>query len=139
MHNVGGAGRDLVIVERHKDVLTVSPIDAPPFTIEHIGIDEIGPRIDPAFSVHTATASDQAVSVAAATAKNGLSGIWFQWMWLFSTPFYWLIAPIMRRFRAVTTADIYELRYDRSVSMLFAVVGIASHQTTVAFTLKKQP
>ena len=69
----------------------------------------------------TGTASDQAVSVAAATAKHGLSGIWFQWMWLFSTPFYWLIAPIMRRFRAVTTADVYELRYDRSVSMLFAL------------------
>ncbi len=71
----------------------------------------------------TGTASDQAVSVAAATARFGLSGIWFQWIWLFSTPFYWLIAPIMRRFRAVTTADVYELRYDRSVLMLFAIVG----------------
>ena len=77
----------------------------------------------------TGTASDQAVSVAAATAKNGLSGIWFQWMWLFSTPFYWLIAPIMRRFRAVTTADVYQLRYDRSVSMLFAIVGITKSQS----------
>ena len=84
----------------------------------------------------TGTASDQAVSVAAATAKNGLSGIWFQWMWLFSTPFYWLIAPIMRRFRAVTTADVYELRYDRSVSMLFALVGIASMIVKIALMLK---
>ena len=84
----------------------------------------------------TGTASDQAVSVAAATAKNGLSGIWFQWMWLFSTPFYWLIAPIMRRFRAVTTADVYELRYDRSVSILFAVVGIASMAVKIGLMLK---
>lgn len=84
----------------------------------------------------TGTASDQAVSVAAATAKNGLSGIWFQWMWLFSTPFYWLIAPIMRRFRAVTTADVYELRYDRSVSMLFATVGIASMAVKIGLMLK---
>ena len=84
----------------------------------------------------TGTASDQAVSVAAATAKNGLSGIWFQWMWLFSTPFYWLIAPIMRRFRAVTTADVYELRYDRSVSMLFALVGIASMAVKIGLMLK---
>lgn len=84
----------------------------------------------------TGTASDQAVSVAAATAKNGLSGIWFQWMWLFSTPFYWLIAPIMRRFRAVTTADVYELRYDRSVSMLFAAVGIASMAVKIGLMLK---
>lgn len=84
----------------------------------------------------TGTASDQAVSVAAATAKFGLSGIWFQWMWLFSTPFYWLIAPIMRRFRAVTTADVYELRYDRSVSMLFAIVGIASMAVKIGLMLK---
>ena len=42
------------------------------------------------------------------------------------TPFYWLIAPIFRRFRAVTTADVYELRYDRSVAVLFAVIGIAN-------------
>ena len=84
----------------------------------------------------TGTASDQAVSVAAATAKFGLSGIWFQWMWLFSTPFYWLIAPLMRRFRAVTTADVYELRYDRSVSMLFAIVGIASMAVKIGLMLK---
>ncbi|MEE2640303.1 MAG: sodium:solute symporter family protein [Planctomycetota bacterium] len=84
----------------------------------------------------TGTASDQAVTVASATAKNGLSGIWFQWMWLFSTPFYWLIAPLMRRFRAVTTADIYELRFDRSVSVLFAVVGIASMAVKIGVMLK---
>ena len=84
----------------------------------------------------TGTASDQAVTVASATAKNGLSGIWFQWLWLLMTPFYWLIAPIMRRFRATTTADVYELRYDRSVSMLFAVVGIASMVVKLGLMLK---
>ena len=84
----------------------------------------------------TGTASDQAVTVASATAKNGLSGIWYQWMWLFSTPFYWWIAPILRRFRAVTTADVYELRYDRSVSMLFAVVGIAGMAVKIGVMLK---
>lgn len=84
----------------------------------------------------TGTASDQAVTVASATAKNGLSGIWYQWMWLFSTPFYWLIAPIMRRFRATTTADVYQLRYDRSVAMLFAVVGIAGMAVKIGVMLK---
>jgi Na+/proline symporter len=74
----------------------------------------------------TGTASDQAVTVAAATFRGGLSGIWYQWLWLFATPFYWLIAPIFRRFRAITTADVYELRFDRSVAVLFSVVGIAN-------------
>lgn len=72
----------------------------------------------------TGTASDQAVVVASATFRRGLSGIWWQWIWLPATPFYWIIAPIMRRLRAVTTADVYTLRYDRSVAMLFALVGI---------------
>ena len=63
----------------------------------------------PAMIMHsfgTGTASDQAVIVASASFRSGLSGIWYQWLWLFSTPFYWLIAPIMRRFRAITTADV---------------------------------
>jgi len=84
----------------------------------------------------TGTASDQAVTVAAATFKGGLSGIWYQWLWLFVTPFYWLIAPVFRRFRAVTTADVYELRFDRSVAILFALVGIANMSVKIGLMLK---
>ena len=87
----------------------------------------------------TGTASDQAVMVASATAKNGLSGIWYQWMWLFSTPFYWLIAPIMRRFRALTTGDVFELRYNRSVAMLYAVIGLAMYSVNLGVMLRDLP
>lgn len=72
----------------------------------------------------TGTASDQAVVVASGTFRQGLAGIWYQWLWLFNTPFYWLIAPIFRRFRATTTADVYALRFGQSVAVLFAIVGI---------------
>ena len=84
----------------------------------------------------TGTASDQAVTVSSATFRTGLSGIWYQWLWLFVTPFYWLIAPIFRRFRAITTADVYELRYDQSVAILFAIVGIASMCIKIGLMLK---
>lgn len=84
----------------------------------------------------TGTASDQAVSVASGTARTGLSGIWYQWAWLFATPFYWLIAPLFRRFRAVTTADVYALRFNRSVAGLFAVVGIVSLAVKMGVLLK---
>ncbi len=84
----------------------------------------------------TGTASDQAVVVAAATFRQGLSGIWWQWIWLPATPFYWVIAPIMRRFRAVTTADVYALRFDKSVSLLFAVVGILGLAVKIGLMLK---
>ena len=84
----------------------------------------------------TGTASDQAVTVASKTFTNGLSGIWFQWQWLFSTPFYWLLAPIMRRFRAVTTADVTRLRFDDSVAVLFAIVGILGNAIKIGLLLK---
>ncbi len=84
----------------------------------------------------TGTASDQAVSVAAATMRQGVSGIWYQWIWLITTPFYWLIAPIFRRFRAVTTADVYSLRFDRGVAMLFAVVGMGGMAVKIGVMLK---
>ncbi|MCG8419225.1 MAG: sodium:solute symporter family protein [Proteobacteria bacterium] len=84
----------------------------------------------------TGTHSDQAVSVASKTYTNGLTGIWYQWLYLFCTPFYWLIAPIMRRFRALTTADVFEARYDRSVSILFAVVGLLWYTVNMGVMLK---
>lgn len=76
------------------------------------------------FSFGAGTNGNQAVAVASATYKNGMSGIWFQWLWLFATPFYWLIAPIFRRMRAVTTGDYFDMRYDRSVGALYSVAGI---------------
>jgi Na+/proline symporter len=84
----------------------------------------------------TGTASDQAVLVAAQTYSQGVSGIWWQWLWLPVTPFYWLIAPIMRRLRAVTTADVYELRFDRSVAVLFAIVGIGGLSVKIGLMLE---
>lgn len=76
------------------------------------------------FSFGAGTHSDQAVSVASKSYTVGISGIWYQWFWLFATPFYWLIAPLMRRFRAMTTSDIYEARFDKKISMLYTVFGI---------------
>jgi len=88
------------------------------------------------FGFGAGTHSDQAVSVASKSYTNGVSGIWYQWLWLFCTPFYWLIAPMMRRFRALTTADVFELRYSRSVAMLFAVVGLIQYTVNIGVMLK---
>ena len=72
----------------------------------------------------TGTQSDDAVSVASKTFTNGVSGIWYQWLWLPVTPFYWILGVIIRRMRAVTFADYYEKRYGRSVAVLYAVFGL---------------
>ena len=84
----------------------------------------------------TATHSDQAVSVASKSYTTGLSGIWYSWKWLFVTPFFWLIAPMMRRFRAQTTGDVFEARYDRSVSGLYAAIGLGKFMVNIGLMLK---
>jgi len=88
------------------------------------------------FTFGAGTHSDQAVSVASKTYTNGVSGIWYQWLWLFASPFYWLIAPMMRRFRALTTADVFELRFNQSVAMLYAVVSLALFSVNIGVMLK---
>ncbi|HPD45937.1 MAG TPA: sodium:solute symporter family protein [Anaerohalosphaeraceae bacterium] len=88
------------------------------------------------FMFGTGTHSDQAVGVAAKTYGSGVSGIWYEWLYLFVTPFYWVIAPIFRRMRAVTTADYFEMRYGRSVSMLFVVVGLLQLTFFIGMMLK---
>lgn len=84
----------------------------------------------------TSTHSDQAVSVASKSYTSGLSGIWYQWMWLFATPFYWWIAPMMRRLRALTTGDVFEARFDTSVASLYAVLGLAKFMVNIGLMLK---
>ncbi len=88
------------------------------------------------FSFGAGTHSDQAVSVASKSFTNGLSGIWYQWLWLPVTPFYWLIAPVFRRFRAITTADVFQARFNPSVAMLYALVGTLSLMVTTGVMLK---
>ena len=88
------------------------------------------------FSFGTGTNTDQAVSVASKAYTSGASGIWYQWLWLFSTPFYWLLAPLFRRMRAVTTADYLQVRYGQSVAVLFALVGLLQLAVNIGVVLK---
>lgn len=75
------------------------------------------------FSFGAGTHSDQAVGVVSKTYTSGMSGIWYQWLWMFCTPFYWWLGPLCRRCRAISTADYFEARYGRSVALLYVVVG----------------
>jgi Na+/proline symporter len=84
----------------------------------------------------TGTQSDEAVSVASKTFTNGVSGIWYQWLWLPVTPFYWIIGLIIRRLRAVTIADYFEKRYDRSVALLYAALALLQLITVIGLMLK---
>jgi Na+/proline symporter len=86
-----------------------------------VGNRAFGKTIMIAQALGTGTHSDQAVGVAGAAYTGGLSGIWYQWMWLFTTPFYWILAPIFRRLRLTTTADFFQLRYGRPYAVMYAI------------------
>ena len=101
-----------------------------------IGDRKFGKIMMAFFMFGSGTHSDQAVSVAAKTYRSGASGIWYQWLWLFVTPFFWLIAPFFRRMRAVTTGDYFEIRYGRSVSGLYAAMGILPLLVAIGVMLK---
>jgi len=57
------------------------------------------------------------------TVVSGASGIWVSWMWLFGTPFYWIIAPIIRRMRCLTLADFFQERFSKAASVLYIIVA----------------
>jgi Na+/proline symporter len=101
-----------------------------------IGDRKFGKLMMMFFTFGTGTHSDQAVSVAAKTYRSGASGIWYQWLWLFVTPFFWWLAPIFRRMRAVTTGDYFFARYNRSVAGLYAIVGMLQLMVNIGVMLK---
>jgi Na+/proline symporter len=76
------------------------------------------------FSFASATSSEEAVSVTAGTWRAGLAGIWWAFLWLWATPFYWIVAPVLRRMRALTTSDFFEARYGRRTATLYSLYGI---------------
>lgn len=87
------------------------------------------------FAFGAGTSSEQAVGVAAGAFRNGLAGIWYQFLWLWATPFYWIVAPVMRRMRALTTSDFFEARYDSSTALLYSLLGIGMSIVFIAASL----
>jgi Na+/proline symporter len=69
------------------------------------------------------------------TVSAGASGIWVSWVWMFGTPFYWLIAPVIRRMRYLTMADYFEQRFSRAASTLYVVIATVGMTVMLASVL----
>ncbi len=69
------------------------------------------------------------------TVTGGASGIWVSWMWMFGTPFYWLIAPLVRRMRYLTMADYFQNRFSRAAAVLYIVIATAGMTVLLASVL----
>jgi Na+/proline symporter len=77
------------------------------------------------FSFGSGTHADSAVAVAAQCYKiRSLAGFWYQGVMIFTLPIYWLLAPIFRRARVMTTADFFERRFGTGFSLLYAAFAL---------------
>jgi len=71
----------------------------------------------------TMTDAGQTASVTSEIYRQGLSGVWFQNIVLFHTPFQWFTAALQRRARYIGPADIYTHRFEsRLLAALYAGV-----------------
>ena len=59
----------------------------------------------------SSTNSDQAVAVTRETYRQGVGGMWIQFIVLFITPFYWFSALFFRRVRLTTLGDYFTERF----------------------------
>src|SRR5262249_198813 len=82
------------------------------------------------------THAEMPVSLAGAVYTSGISAIWFQWKNLFATPFYWIMAPVFRRVRRTTTAEMIEDRYGASMAGLYSLFAFAFFTINIASILK---
>lgn len=77
------------------------------------------------FTFGSGTHADSAVGVAAQCYKvRSLAGFWYQGVMIFTLPIYWLLAPIFRRARVMTTADFFERRFGKGFMLLYAAFAL---------------
>ena len=87
------------------------------------------------FAFGSGTSSELAVSVVAGPFRAGLTGIRYQFLWLWATPFYWILAPIFRRMRAFTMSEFFEYRFNTAAATLYSFYGIAMSIVFIAGAL----
>jgi Na+/proline symporter len=77
------------------------------------------------FSFGAGTHADAAVGVAAQCYKvRSLAGFWYQGVMIFTLPLYWLLAPVFRRARVMTTADFFERRFGTGFMLFYAAFAL---------------
>lgn len=82
------------------------------------------------------THTEMPVSLAGAVYSMGISAIWYQWKNLFALPFYWVMAPIFRRVRRTTSAEVMEDRFGPALGGLYSIFAYIFFIINIASILK---
>ncbi|HED10039.1 MAG TPA: sodium:solute symporter family protein [Caldithrix abyssi] len=109
-----------------------------------MGGRKFGKLISVFLAFGTGTSSDTAISASRETYRAGMAGIWIQLLWLFITPFYWIVAPWYRRLRVITGGDYFQLRFNSKAltglyvgfSFLSLMFAIAVAMTAIGKTVE---
>ena len=76
-------------------------------------------------SFGSSTDASQAAAVSREIYRQGIAGMWIQYLVLFLTPFYWFTAMLLRRVRLMTLGDLFTERFEsRFLGGAFAVFTI---------------
>lgn len=70
------------------------------------------------------THAEQPVALAGSVYRSGFAAIWYQWKNMFATPFYWIMAPIFRRCRRTTIAEVIEDRYGLGMGVVYTLFAL---------------
>jgi len=89
-----------------------------------LGERRFGPWLMMGQSFGVGTHAEMPVALAGAVYSVGASAIWFQWKNLFITPFYWLMAPVFRRIRRTTMAELVDDRYGPWMAAIYIVFAV---------------
>jgi Na+/proline symporter len=87
-------------------------------------------------SFGVSTHAEMPVSLAGAVYSMGISAIWYQWKNLFAMPFYWIMAPVFRRVRRTTSAEVMEDRYGAGMGLLYVLFAFVFFVIALASVLK---
>ena len=89
-----------------------------------LGGRRFGPWIMIGQTFGVGTHAEMPVALAGAVYTTGASAIWFQWKNLFVTPFFWIMAPVFRRIRRTTMAELTADRYGPWMGGIYIVFAL---------------
>jgi Na+/proline symporter len=89
-----------------------------------LGERKFGPWVMISQSFTVGTHAEMPVALAGAVYGIGASAIWYQWKNLFITPLYWVMAPVFRRVRRTTMAEMTADRYGSLMSAVYIVFAV---------------
>jgi len=101
-----------------------------------LGGRRFGPWVMIAQSFSVGTHAEMPVSLAGAVYGIGASAIWYQWKNLFITPVYWVMAPVFRRIRRTTMAELTEDRYGPVMGAIYIVFAMCFFVIGIGVLLK---